>query len=185
MAEETKREEQNRALLLVYTGNGKGKTTAALGMCIRAIGYKWPICIVQFVKGSWKYGELKGIKLLKDYVEMHVIGEGFVGIVDDTKDFEEHREAARKGVELTLERIRSREHRLVIVDELNVAMDLGLVTREEAESIIDACDDRQHLVITGRGAPDWLIERADLVTEMTEIKHPYQKGILAQKGVDW
>lgn len=174
-----------QGLLIVYTGNGKGKTTAAMGMCIRAAGYKWPICIIQFVKGSWKYGELKGIKLLSDFVEMHVIGEGFVGIVDDTKDFEEHRQAARAGVKLTLEKIRSRAHRLIIVDELNVALDLGLVTRDEVESIIDACDDKQHLVITGRGAPDWLIDRADLVTEMKEIKHPYQQGILAQKGVDW
>ena len=178
-------EQETKGLLVVYTGNGKGKTTAALGMCVRAAGYKWKICIVQFVKGSWKYGELKGVKLLADFVEMHVIGEGFVGIVDDTKSFEEHREAACKGVELTLEKIRSREHRLIIVDELNVAMDLGLVTREEAESILDAASPEQHLVVTGRGAPDWLIERADLVTEMKEIKHPYQKGILAQKGVDW
>ena len=178
-------QQENKGLLIVYTGNGKGKTTAALGMCIRAAGYKWRICIIQFVKGSWKYGELKGIKLLGEFVELHVIGEGFVGIVDDTKDFEEHREAARKGVELALEKITSREHRLIIVDELNVALDLGLVTRDDVERIIGAVDDRQHLVITGRGAPDWLIERADLVTEMKEIKHPFQRGILAQKGVDW
>ncbi len=177
--------EKEKGLLVVYTGNGKGKTTAALGMCVRAVGYKWSICIIQFVKGSWKYGELKGIKQLQPEIEMHVIGEGFVGIVDDTKEFEEHREAAQKGIALAVERIKSREHRLIIVDELNVALDLGLVNREETESVLDAVDDTQHLVITGRGAPDWLIERADLVTEMTEIKHPYQKGILAQKGVDW
>ncbi len=178
-------DEQQQGLLVVYTGNGKGKTTAALGMCIRAVGYKWPICIVQFVKGSWKYGELKGLKLLEPFVENHVIGEGFVGIVDDTKDFEEHRAAAKAGVSLALERIRSRQHRLIILDELNVAYDLGLVTKDEVMSLLEARDTTQHLVVTGRGAPDWLIERADLVTEMTEIKHPYQKGILAQKGVDW
>jgi cob(I)alamin adenosyltransferase len=154
-------------------------------MCIRAVGYKWRICVIQFVKGSWKYGELKGIKRLEPDVELHVIGEGFVGIVDDDKDFEEHREAARKGVELALAKIRANEHRLIILDELNVALDLGLVTDEEAQSLIEAQADNQHIVVTGRGAPDWLIERADLVTEMTEIKHPYQKGILAQKGIDW
>ncbi|MBU0984155.1 MAG: cob(I)yrinic acid a,c-diamide adenosyltransferase [candidate division Zixibacteria bacterium] len=178
-------EDQQKSLLVVYTGDGKGKTTAALGMCVRAIGYKWDICLIQFVKGSWKYGELKGLKALEPYVESHVIGEGFVGIVDDTKDFEVHREAARKGVELAREKIASGKYRLIILDELNVAMDLGLVTREEAESLISAVGERQHMVITGRGAPQWLQERADLVTEMREVKHPYQKGILAQKGIDW
>jgi cob(I)alamin adenosyltransferase len=178
-------DQKTTSLLIVYTGNGKGKTTAALGMCIRAIGYQWHVCIVQFIKGSWKYGELEGIKALEPNVELHVVGEGFVGIMDDTKDFEEHRAAAKRGVELTIEKIKSRRHQLIIVDELNVALSLGLVTREEVESIISARDEHQHLVITGRGAPDWLIEQADLVTEMKEIKHPYQKGILAQKGVDW
>ena len=178
-------DQKEKNLLLVYTGNGKGKTTAALGMVIRALGYKWKVCIIQFVKGSWKYGELKGLKRLEPDVELHVIGEGFVGIVDDTKEFDEHQAAARKGVQLAIERIKSREHKLIILDELNVALDLGLISDDDARSIIDTRSDQQHLVITGRGAPDWLIEMADLVTEMTEIKHPYQKGILAQKGIDW
>jgi cob(I)alamin adenosyltransferase len=176
---------QDRGLLIVYTGHGKGKTTAALGMCVRAVGYDWKVCVIQFVKGSWKYGELEGIKRLAPNVELHTVGEGFVGIVDDTKDFEEHRAAARKGVKFALEKIISREYPLIIVDELNVARKLGLVSDDEMQSIIDARDDRQHLVITGRDAPEWLIERADLVTEMREVKHPFQKGILAQRGVDW
>lgn len=174
-----------RGLLIVYTGDGKGKTTAALGMCVRAIGYDWRICIIQFVKGSWKYGELKGIKRLDSHIELHVIGEGFVGIVDDTKAFEVHREAARKGIALALEKIQSGVFQLVILDELSVAADLGLVSREEVESLLAAQTGQVNLVITGRNAAAWLIERADLVTEMKEIKHPYQKGILAQKGIDW
>ncbi|MDZ4723355.1 MAG: cob(I)yrinic acid a,c-diamide adenosyltransferase [candidate division Zixibacteria bacterium] len=172
-------------LLIVYTGDGKGKTTAALGMCVRAVGYDWKICLIQFVKGSWKYGELKGLKRLEPNVELHVIGEGFVGIVDDTKDFEVHREAAKRGVELAIEKIKSGNYQLVILDELNVASDLGLVTQEELERIVASRTAEQNLVITGRGASDWLKEKADLVTEMREIKHPYQKGILAQKGIDW
>ncbi|MBK7141554.1 MAG: cob(I)yrinic acid a,c-diamide adenosyltransferase [bacterium] len=172
-------------LLIVYTGDGKGKTTAALGMCVRAVGYNWNICLIQFVKGSWKYGELKGLKRLEPNVELHVIGEGFVGILDDQKSFEEHREAARNGVALALEKLRSGQYPLVILDELNVAYSLGLVTQDELEEIVAARDPLKNLVITGRGASDWLKERADLVTEMREIKHPYQKGILAQKGVDW
>lgn len=181
----SQKQQEEKGLLVVYTGNGKGKTTAALGMCLRAVGYDWKICLIQFVKGSWKYGELEGLKRLGPNLEMHVIGEGFVGIVDDEKDFSEHREAARKGVKLAIEKIKADEFPLVILDELNVAIDLGLVTEEELETILAARGDKQHLVITGRSAPDMLIDKADLVTEMTEIKHPYQQGILAQKGIDW
>ena len=185
MTADDRAKQPETGLLIVYTGNGKGKTTAALGMCVRAVGYNWNVSIIQFVKGSWKYGELKGIKRLEPNIELHTVGEGFVGIVDDTKEFEEHRAAARKGVEFALETIHSRRHRLIILDELNVAAELGLVTDDEIEEILSARDSQQHLVITGRGARDWLIERADLVTEMREVKHPYQKGVLAQKGIDW
>ncbi len=177
--------EVTKGLLIVYTGDGKGKTTAALGMCVRAVGYDWKICLIQFVKGSWKYGELKGLKRLEPNVELHVIGEGFVGIVDDTKSFDEHRNAARNGVQLALDKIKSDQYRLIILDELNVACSLGLVTNEELETIIEARPGHLNLVITGRGAGDWLKDKADLVTEMKEIKHPFQKGIMAQKGVDW
>jgi cob(I)alamin adenosyltransferase len=180
-----KEEKPSKGLLIVYTGNGKGKTTSALGMCVRAVGYDWKVCLIQFIKGSWKYGELKGLKRLEPNVELHVVGEGFVGIIDDNKSFEQHREAARNGVSLALEKIRSGKYELVILDELNVAMKLGLVTDEEVKSILDARSETQHLVITGRDAADWLKEEADLVTEMREIKHPYQKGMLAQKGIDW
>ena len=177
--------EETKGLLVVYTGNGKGKTTAAMGMCVRAVGYNWNICLIQFVKGSWKYGELKGIKRLEPNVELHVIGEGFVGIVDDTKDIEEHRRAAKNGIKLAVEKISSGEYPLVILDELNVALDLGLVSDEDVRQVLQARGEKQHLVITGRNAADWLIDEADLVTEMVEVKHPYQKGILAQKGIDW
>ncbi len=177
--------DEKRGLLIVYTGHGKGKTTAALGMCVRALGYHWRVCIVQFVKGSWKYGELRGVKRLSPEVELHTVGEGFVGIIDDTKDRSEHVGAAKEGIEFARERISSGDYQLVILDELNVALQLELVDREDVESLIAARSDEQHVVITGRDAPDWLMDRADLVTEMKEIKHPYQNGILAQKGIDW
>ena len=170
---------------MVYTGNGKGKTTAALGMCVRAVGYNWKICLIQFVKGSWKYGELKGIKKLEPNVELSTVGEGFVGILDDDKDFSEHQKAAQQGIAKAIGKIKSGDFQLVILDELNVALDLGLVTRDDITAVLEAQPPTLHLVITGRGAPDWLVERADLVTEMTEVKHPYQKGMLAQKGIDW
>lgn len=177
--------EKEIGLTIVYTGNGKGKTTAALGMCVRAAGYKKKVRILQFVKGSWKYGELSGIKLLSDFVEMEQVGEGFVGIVDDDKGFSVHQEAARKGLELAAEVMQSGKYDVVILDELNVAIDLGLVDLSQVLDLIRHKPEKMHLVITGRNAPQELIESADLVTEMTEIKHPYQKGILAQKGIDW
>jgi cob(I)alamin adenosyltransferase len=178
-------DEPTKGLLMIYTGDGKGKTTAALGMCVRAVGYDWKLCLIQFVKGSWKSGEWMGLKRLEPNVELHVIGEGFVGIVDDKKSIDEHRAAAQAGVKLALEKITSGNYPLVILDELNVAYSLGLVTQDEFEQIVAARSESQHLLITGRGAPEWLVEKADLVTEMREVKHPYRKGILAQKGVDW
>ncbi len=176
---------KEKGLLVVYTGNGKGKTTAALGMTVRAVGYDWKICIVQFIKGSWKYGELDGIKKLAPNVELNVMGQGFVGIVDDDKPFEDHRTAAKKAFELAREKMLSGKYQLVILDELNVAVSLGLISDDELQELVEQKPEMLHLVITGRGATQWLIDKADLVTEMTEIKHPYQKGILAQKGVDF
>ncbi|UCD94899.1 MAG: cob(I)yrinic acid a,c-diamide adenosyltransferase [Candidatus Zixiibacteriota bacterium] len=184
MAKDEKNE-KSKGLLIVYTGNGKGKTTAALGMTIRAVGYDWKVCVIQFIKGSWKYGEMDGIKKLEPNVEFHVMGEGFVGIIDDDKPIEEHRQAARKAYDLALEKMKSGRYRLIIMDELSVAASLGLVFPDEFKKLVAQKPADLHLVITGRRAPDWLIEEADLVTEMTEIKHPYQKGILAQKGVDF
>ncbi|MCD6248934.1 MAG: cob(I)yrinic acid a,c-diamide adenosyltransferase [candidate division Zixibacteria bacterium] len=172
-------------LLIVYTGNGKGKTTAALGMCVRAVGWGWRVCILQFIKGSWKYGELEGIKRLAPEVELHVVGQGFVGIGDDDKSFEEHQEAARQGLAEVEQILISQAFQLVILDELNNAIQLGLLTREDIQKILDIRSEQQHIVITGRDAPDWMIDQADLVTEMKEIKHPFQKGVKAQKGVDW
>lgn len=172
-------------LLVVYTGDGKGKTTAALGMCVRASGYGWKIAIIQFIKGDWKYGELEGLKLLGPNVELSVVGEGFVGIQGDTKDIAVHQKAAREGLEKAIAKVASGDYRLVILDELNVALSLKLVDRAQVERLLEARQPGQHLVITGRGAPEWLTERADLVTEMKEIKHPFRSGITAQKGIDW
>jgi len=172
-------------LLIVYTGDGKGKTTAALGMALRAAGYGWKIAIVQFIKGSWKYGELKSIPRLAPEIELHVAGSGFVGIVDDTLPREEHKKAAQEALRLAQQIVSDNRHRLVILDELNIATDLGLVTIQQLLELVDSKPAAQHLVITGRNAAPALIERADLVTEMKEIKHPYQKGLLAQKGIDF
>lgn len=172
-------------LVVVYTGDGKGKTTAALGICIRAVGYDMSIAIVQFVKGSWHCGELDGIKKLSPNVELFTGGKGFVGISDDDLPHEEHVKAARDTFKFAEELIESGKYDIVILDELNVAVSLGLINIGDVLSLLDKKPDKMDIVITGRDAHKDLIERADLVTEMKEIKHPFSKGIIAQKGIDY
>jgi cob(I)alamin adenosyltransferase len=176
---------EDKGLVIVYTGNGKGKTTAALGLCIRAVGYDEKVCIVQFIKGSWKYGELDGIKRLAPNVELYQKGLGFVGIIDDKLDRSQHIKAAEEAVSFAKEMILSGKYDIVILDEINVALNLGLIKVEQVMELINVKPELLDLVLTGRNAHPEIIERADLVTEMREIKHPYQKGIMAQKGIDF
>jgi len=175
----------DKGLVIVYTGNGKGKTTAALGLCIRAIGYDEKVCIIQFIKGSWKYGELDGIKRLAPNVELYQKGLGFVGIIDDKLDKSEHIKAAQEAIAFAKEKILSGKYDIIILDEINVAVSLDLIRVEDIMNLIDCKPELLDLVLTGRNARPEVIERADLVTEMREIKHPYQKGIMAQKGIDF
>ena len=181
MSEKTERV----GLILVYTGDGKGKTTAALGTTIRAIGYNWKILVIQFIKGSWTYGEMKGIKKLEPNVELAVLGKGFVGIVDDKLPRSEHEKAAVEALNYAKEKISSDQYDMIILDEMNVALSLGLIDLTEVKEMLKNKPKRLHLILTGRNAHPDIIEMTDLVTEMKEIKHPYQKGILAQKGVDF
>jgi cob(I)alamin adenosyltransferase len=176
---------KDRGLIIVYTGNGKGKTTAALGLCVRACGYDLKVAIVQFVKGSWQYGELDGIKRLAPNVELIRKGKGFVGIIDDKLPRQEHEEAAEEALTFVEELVQSDKYDIIVLDELNVAVSLGLIEIDGVLKILDNKPVRLDIVITGRDAHEKLIEKADLVTEMKEIKHPYQKGILAKKGIDY
>jgi cob(I)alamin adenosyltransferase len=182
MAEE---KQETKGLVIVYTGNGKGKTTAALGMCVRAAGYKKKVKIIQFIKGTWKYGEMDGIKLLAPYVEMEQRGKGFVGIVDDKEDISTHIRAAGEALKYSREAMLSGKYDHLILDEINVAMRLNLIKVEDVIKLIKDKPEKLHLILTGRDAPEEIIDLADLVTEMVEIKHPFQKGILAQQGVDY
>ncbi len=139
-------------LVLVNTGDGKGKTTAALGLCIRAVGYDEKICIIQFIKGSWKYGELDGIKRLAPNVELHQKGLGFVGIIDDKLDKTEHIRAAGEALEFAGEKIQSGKYDIVILDEINVAVNLGLIKVEEVLGLIEKKRGLMDLVLSGRNA---------------------------------
>ena len=180
-----KQDFSDKGLVIVYTGNGKGKTTAALGLCIRAVGYDQKVCIIQFIKGSWKYGELDGIKKLAPNVVLFQKGLGFVGIIDDKLDKSEHIKAAGEAIEFAREIIKSEKYDIVILDEINVAINLGLISVADALGLIENKPELLDIILTGRNAAPEIIERADLVTEMREIKHPYQKGIMAQKGIDF
>jgi cob(I)alamin adenosyltransferase len=178
-------EEKNKGLVIVYTGDGKGKTTAALGLCIRAVGYDKKVCIIQFIKGSWKYGEIEGIKKLAPNVEFHRKGLGFVGIIDDKLERSEHVRAAGEALKFAEGQMLSGRYDIVILDEINVAVKLGLIEVDDLVDLINKKPEGLDLILTGRNAAEEVVERADLVTEMREIKHPFQKGIKAKKGIDF
>jgi len=172
-------------LVIVYTGNGKGKTTAALGMALRAIGYDHKVCMLQFIKGSWHYGEMDSSKKLEPNFELIAIGKGFVGILDDNSPREEHEKYAAEALRICREKIFSEKYNVVILDEVNYAINLGLIDAQEIIKIIKEKPSSLDLVLTGRDAKEEIIELADLVTEMKEIKHPFKSGIKAKKGIDF
>ncbi len=175
----------SKGLVIVYTGKGKGKTTAALGMALRAIGYDHKVCMIQFIKGSWHYGEMTSSKRLEPEFELTAIGKGFVGILDDKSPIEDHKKVAEEALKVAQEKINSKKYNIVILDEINYAVNLGLVDLKDVLEIIANKPDDVNLVLTGNHVKDEVIEKADLVTEMREIKHPFKSGIKAKKGIDF
>jgi len=172
-------------LVIVYTGKGKGKTTAALGMALRATGYDHKICMIQFIKGSWHYGEMDSASKLGPNFELIAVGKGFVGIIDDKSSKEEHQKIAREAIKISREKISSGKYDLIILDEVNYAVDLDLIKIDNLIELIKLKPENVNLVLTGNYAKPEIIEMADLVTEMKEIKHPFQLGIKAKKGIDF
>ena len=172
-------------LTIVYTGKGKGKTTAALGLALRASGYEKRICMIQFIKGSWHYGEMDSSKKLEPNFEMVAVGKGFVGIIDDKSPKEDHEKVANEAIKISNEKIQSKKYDIVILDEINYAVNLGLIDVKDVINLIKNKPNFVDLILTGNYAKDEIIEIADLVTEMKEIKHPFQKGIKAKKGIDF
>ena len=163
----------------------KGKTTAALGMALRAVGYGHKICMIQFIKGSWHYGEMDSSKKLTPEFELIAVGKGFVGILDDTSPKEEHEKYAQEAIQTCKEKILSEKYDLIILDEINYAVNLGLINIESVVELIKIKPKKLDLVLTGNHAKEEIIELADLVTEMKEIKHPFKSGIKAKKGIDF
>ena len=174
-----------KGLTIVYTGKGKGKTTAALGIALRATGYKKKICMIQFIKGSWHYGEMESSKRLEPEFEMVAIGKGFVGIIDDKSPKEDHQKIAKEAIRISNEKMQSGKYDIVILDEINYAVNLNLISLDDVLNLIKSKPENVDLVLTGNYAKEEVIEVADLVTEMKEIKHPFQKGIKAKEGIDF
>lgn len=172
-----------KGLIIVHTGNGKGKTTAALGLAFRALGNGFKVCMLQFIKGTWKYGELKAAEKFENF-EIIPMGKGFVNLgaeKPDPKDVEAAKEAFDKAKEVIL----SKNYDMVILDEINYAILYKLIDVNDVLDVLKRKPENLHVVLTGRNAHEKIIEIADLVTEMREIKHPYQKGIKAQRGIEF
>lgn len=171
---------ERRGLILLNTGNGKGKTTAALGQVLRAVGHGLTVCVIQFIKGRWPTGEAKACAALPQ-VEFHVMGSGFTW----KEKPEETKRAAEAGWSLAAEKILGGAYDLVVLDELTYLLTYRLVDEARILAVIRQRPARVHLVITGREASPALVAAADLVTEMREIKHPYAAGVKAQAGIEF
>jgi cob(I)alamin adenosyltransferase len=169
-------------LIIVNTGDGKGKTTAALGLAFRALGNGFKVFMVQFIKGKWKTGERKMADRLAPELVIRAMGDGFTW---DTKNREQDIVTTLRIWEVCKEAVRSGRYDIVIMDEINVVMKLGYLDPAPVVEFLKARDPRQHVILTGRGAPPSIIEAADLVSEIVPVKHPYQSGIRAQRGIEF
>jgi cob(I)alamin adenosyltransferase len=174
------KKEGGLGLIQIYTGKGKGKTTAALGLAVRAVGHNFKVAIIHFMK-IWDYGEVKGLKRLG----IDLFRYGTTELIDpnnpSTIDYEEANKALLKTEEL----MEKSDYDILILDEINVAIDFNLIPLKRVVDLLDKKPDNLELVLTGRNCPQELIERADLVSFIDEIKHPYQKGIEARKGIEF
>jgi len=169
-----------QGLVIINTGDGKGKTTAALGMAMRAIGHGMRVAFIQFIK-AWSVGEHEAAARLAPQLEVFRMGKGFV-VGEATP---EHLAAAREAMEFVRQCLTGGRYEMVVADEVLTAVGLGLITQEEVEALLADRPQGVHLVLTGRGAWDSLVEKADMVTDMRLLKHPYEKGIPAQEGIEF
>ena len=178
-------EERNKekGLILVFTGHGKGKTTAGLGLVLRTLGHGERVAVVQFIKGGWEPGEARALQAFGDQINWHALGEGFTW---ETQDRQRDQQLVTEAWQTALDHLRDERIKLVLLDELNVAIKLGYI---EPDTVIAGLRERPelcHVAVTGRGAPASLIDAADLVTEMTLSKHPFrEQGVKAQAGIEY
>jgi cob(I)alamin adenosyltransferase len=176
-------EKKKKGLIIVYTGDGKGKTTAAFGMAFRAAGQGMSVVVAQFMKGKWKSGEVKAAEALKKFIKIYSVGEGFTW---ETKNREKDKDKIQKTWDFSREAIESGKCDVIILDEINYAIDYGYLDLKDVMQALEQKPKMLHIVLTGRNAKPELIEIADLVTEMKTIKHPFtEQGMLAQTGIDF
>ncbi|WP_425060041.1 Corrinoid adenosyltransferase [Sporomusa carbonis] len=175
---------ERQGLIIVNTGNGKGKTTAALGLGMRAWGQGLKVLVVQFIKGNWKCGELQAAEKMGPDFVIRQMGQGFVK-KSSGDAIDDHRSAAQEALQAAKTEIMSGKWDMVILDEINYAVNFGLVSLDTVLELIEMKPSSVHIVLTGREANPAIIDRADLVTEMKEIKHQLHKGIKAQKGIEF
>jgi cob(I)alamin adenosyltransferase len=176
---------EKKGLVVVITGYGKGKTTTALGVAVRACGHHMRVSMIQFMKGDIYAGEWDGVKKMGCQVELIPTGKGFCGIEGNPYPFKEHRKNAQEAIELAHQKMESGQFEILILDEINNALHLNLVDLEQVLEIIRHKPPLMHLVLTGRDAHPQIIELADTVSEIKEIKHAYRKGIEPQQGIDY
>lgn len=174
-------QDPDKGLVLVHTGNGKGKSSSAFGVIVRALGWKQKVGVVQFIKGSWKTGERQFFDRLGE-VTWHTMGEGFTW---DTQDKDRDIAAAEAAFAKGREMMESGNYDLIVMDEINIALRYDYLSVEDVIAGLEARDKRTGVILTGRDAKPELCDYADLVTEMTEVKHPFKSGIKAQRGVDF
>ena len=178
----SERKRPDRGLILVHTGNGKGKSTSAFGVVARALGWGNQVAVVQFIKGKWKTGEKQFFQRFPDLLTWHTMGDGFTW---DTQDKEQDTVAAQAALAKGAEFMQSGRYALVVLDEINIALRYGFVSVEQVLDTLAQRSEKTSVILTGRDAPDALQAAADLVTEMREVKHPFQAGIKAQRGIDF
>ncbi len=171
-----------KGLLIVHTGKGKGKSTAAFGMVLRALGHGFRVAVIQFIKGAREIGERKALAAFGDRISFFACGEGFTW---ETKDLEKDRALAARTWAEAEKALADPGIRLVLLDELNVVLKYGYLDLEPVLAAIRARPEGQHVIVTGRNAPQALVEAADLVTEMTLVKHPFRSGVKAQPGIEY
>ena len=177
--------ESRKGLIIVHTGPGKGKTTAALGTAFRAVGQGLKVLMVQFIKGSWHYGELDAARLLgEERLKILPMGRGFVKVGSEKPDPEDVR-MVDEAWEFARRSMASGEFDLVILDEINYAISYKMLDPEVVTEALRKKPEMLHVILTGRNAHPAIVELADLVTEMREVKHPFQKGITAQRGIEY
>ncbi|PIQ85612.1 MAG: cob(I)yrinic acid a,c-diamide adenosyltransferase [Candidatus Omnitrophica bacterium CG11_big_fil_rev_8_21_14_0_20_45_26] len=174
---------KKKGLILVYTGDGKGKTTAALGVAFRALGWGMKVAMIQFIKGNWKYGEMNSAKQFGGHFELIQKGEGFTW---DTQNPERDKQLVNEAWALCREKMLSGQYQVLIFDEINYVIDYGYLDVKEVIKGLREKPESGHVILTGRNAKKELIDMADLVTEMVETKHPFKdQKIPAQKGIDF